>query len=99
MLEVELDVFAPADAPDGGYESDGGVWADHRATPWLERCRTSRARVSTWTVAAILGGDGPMTEPLIASGEQVELASGDMRLVVVTMGGGMRQLTYGDWQV
>jgi aldose 1-epimerase len=40
-----------------------------------------------------------MTEPLIASGEQVELASGDMRLVVVTMGGGMRQLTYGDWQV
>jgi len=40
-----------------------------------------------------------MAAPLIASGEQVEIAAGDLRLVVVTVGGGMRELTRGDWHV
>jgi len=34
------------------------------------------------------------TRPLVASGEQVEISAGDTRLVVVTMGGGMRELTH-----
>lgn len=37
--------------------------------------------------------------PVNASGEQIELASGDVRLTVVTAGGGMRTLTRGDWHV
>lgn len=39
--------------------------------------------------------DGPVN----ASGEQILLTSGDLLLTVVTAGGGMRQLTYGDWPV
>lgn len=34
-----------------------------------------------------------------ASGDQVTIASGDMRLTVVTWGGGMRELWSGDWAV
>lgn len=30
-----------------------------------------------------------ITEPMLASGEQVELASGPLRLTVVTVGGGL----------
>jgi aldose 1-epimerase len=48
----------------------------------------SNARYS-WVVA----------ESLVASGDQVELRAGDTRLVVVTVGGGMRELTRGDWHV
>ncbi|HKC20594.1 MAG TPA: aldose 1-epimerase family protein [Candidatus Dormibacteraeota bacterium] len=33
------------------------------------------------------------------SGEQVILTAGEIRLVVVTWGGGMRELTHGDWSV
>jgi aldose 1-epimerase len=40
-----------------------------------------------------------MSDPLIASGEQVVITAGDLRLTVVTAGGGMRELTIGDWQV
>lgn len=40
-----------------------------------------------------------MTEPLIASGEQVVIGAGDLRLTVVTVGGGMRELVHGDWRV
>ena len=36
---------------------------------------------------------------LLASGDQVELSAGDTRLVVVTAGGGMRELRHGDWHV
>lgn len=39
--------------------------------------------------------DGPVN----ATGEQIELASGDVRLTVVTAGGGMRELTRRDWHV
>ncbi|HET7339216.1 MAG TPA: aldose 1-epimerase family protein [Candidatus Dormibacteraeota bacterium] len=39
------------------------------------------------------------TGRLIASGEQVVLTAGDLTLTVVTVGGGMRQLTKGDWHV
>lgn len=35
--------------------------------------------------------------PVEASGEQVVLASGDLRMTVVTAGGGIRELTRGDW--
>lgn len=34
-----------------------------------------------------------------ASGDQVVLTAGDTRLVVVTWGGGMRELTHGEWAV
>lgn len=37
--------------------------------------------------------------PVDASGEQVVLTAGELRLVVVTTGGGMRELTRGDWSV
>jgi aldose 1-epimerase len=40
-----------------------------------------------------------MRDGLLASGDQVELRAGDTRLVAVTMGGGMRELTRGDWRV
>jgi aldose 1-epimerase len=40
-----------------------------------------------------------VAESLVASGDQVELRAGDTRLVVVTVGGGMRELTRGDWHV
>jgi aldose 1-epimerase len=40
-----------------------------------------------------------MAEPLIASGEQIVIGAGDLRLTVVTVGGGMRELTLGDWHV
>jgi aldose 1-epimerase len=36
---------------------------------------------------------------LLPSGEQVELKAGDTRVVVVTVGGGIRELTHGDWHV
>ena len=36
------------------------------------------------------------TDRLLATGEQVELTAGDARLVVVTMGGGARELVAGD---
>jgi aldose 1-epimerase len=42
---------------------------------------------------------GSKRETLLASGEQVELAAGDTRLVAVTMGGGVRELVCGDWHV
>jgi aldose 1-epimerase len=41
----------------------------------------------------------PSVATVHGSGEQVVLTSGDMRLVVVTWGGGMRELTRGDWSV
>ena len=34
-----------------------------------------------------------MTAPVLASGEQVELTSGRLRLTIVTVGGGLRELT------
>ncbi len=37
--------------------------------------------------------------PVDASGEQVVLTAGELRLVLVTTGGGMRELTHGDWSV
>lgn len=37
--------------------------------------------------------------PVNASGDQIVLASGDLRLTVVTAGGGMRELKFGDWSV
>jgi aldose 1-epimerase len=37
--------------------------------------------------------------PVEASGEQVVLSAGPLRLTVVTVGGGMRELTVGDWRV
>lgn len=40
-----------------------------------------------------------ITEPMLASGEQVELASGPGRLTVVTVGGGLRELTFDGWSV
>jgi aldose 1-epimerase len=40
-----------------------------------------------------------MADHLLASGDQVELKAGETRLVVVTMGGGMRELTHGEWRV
>lgn len=40
-----------------------------------------------------------MTTRLIASGEQVTIGAGDLRLTAVTVGGGMRELTHGDWHV
>ena len=40
-----------------------------------------------------------MVEPLVASGDQVVIGAGDLRLTVVTVGGGMRELTVGDWHV
>lgn len=39
------------------------------------------------------------TTPVLASGEQVELASGRLRLTVVTVGGGLRELTCDGWAV
>ena len=36
---------------------------------------------------------------LLASGDQVELSAGDTHLVVVTAGGGMRELRHGEWRV
>ena len=42
----------------------------------------------------------PQTEvPIDASGEQVVLVAGELRLTVVTEGGGMRELSCGDWSV
>lgn len=42
----------------------------------------------------------PQTEGRVdASGEQVVLSAGELRLTVVTEGGGMRELTCGDWAV
>ena len=38
-------------------------------------------------------------EPVDASGEQVTIESGPLSLTVVTAGGGLRELTYGDWHV
>lgn len=40
-----------------------------------------------------------MAGMLTASGDQVVLSVGDLRLTVVTMGGGLRELTHGDWHV
>jgi len=40
-----------------------------------------------------------MDEPLVASGEQVTIGAGDLRLTAVTVGGGMRELTLSDWHV
>ena len=40
-----------------------------------------------------------MAQRLIASGEQIVIGAGDLRLTVVTVGGGMRELTLGDWHV
>ncbi|HET9781808.1 MAG TPA: aldose 1-epimerase family protein [Candidatus Dormibacteraeota bacterium] len=40
-----------------------------------------------------------MADRLVASGDQVELIAGDTRLVVVTVGGGMRELTREGWDV
>jgi len=37
--------------------------------------------------------------PVNASGDQVVLSAGALRLTVVTVGGGMRELTVGDWHV
>lgn len=37
--------------------------------------------------------------PVNASGDQIVLAAGDVRLTVVTAGGGMRELICGDWPV
>ena len=37
--------------------------------------------------------------PVNASGDQIVLASGDLRLTAVTAGGGIRELTHGDWHV
>ena len=37
--------------------------------------------------------------PVDASGEQVVLSAGPLELTVVTVGGGMRELTVGDWHV
>jgi aldose 1-epimerase len=45
-------------------------------------------------------GAVPVTESHVdASGEQVVLKAGDLALQVVTVGGGMRELTVGDWHV
>lgn len=42
----------------------------------------------------------PLVDPPVdASGEQVVLSAGPLRLTVVTVGGGMRELTLGDWHV
>lgn len=41
----------------------------------------------------------PRRVPVDASGEQVVLTSGRVRLTVVTAGGGIRELTCGDWHV
>lgn len=41
----------------------------------------------------------PQARTVHGSGEQVVLSAGDTRLVVVTWGGGMRELTRGDWAV
>lgn len=41
----------------------------------------------------------PAARSVHGSGEQVVLTAGDMRLVVVTWGGGMRELTHRDWAV
>ncbi|HVH62382.1 MAG TPA: aldose epimerase, partial [Candidatus Dormibacteraeota bacterium] len=38
-------------------------------------------------------------ETVNASGDQVVLKAGDVRLTVVTAGGGMRELMCGDWPV
>ncbi len=40
-----------------------------------------------------------MTTALVSSGDQVTIGAGDLRLTVVTVGGGMRELTHGDWHV
>ena len=40
-----------------------------------------------------------MAGRLLASGDQVEIRAGDTRLVLVTVGGGIRRLTRGDWHV
>jgi hypothetical protein len=37
MLEVDLDVFTPADASDRWYEADCRIRADHPATPVNEK--------------------------------------------------------------
>jgi len=50
-------------------------------------------------VAKIGAKAGQGYRPLDASGEQVIVGSGLLRLVVATAGGGMRELTYGDWHV
>ena len=42
----------------------------------------------------------PLVDPPVdASGDQVVLSAGDLKLTVVTVGGGMRELTVGDWHV
>ena len=40
-----------------------------------------------------------MTKPVLASGEQVELTSGPLRLTVVAVGGGLRELLCDGWKV
>lgn len=47
----------------------------------------------------ITNGRASISTPVLASGEQVQLSSGSMRLTVVTVGGGLRELWRGDWAV
>jgi aldose 1-epimerase len=52
------------------------------------------AAILVGDVSHVDGAAGVNTDRMLASGDQVEISAGDTRLVVVTAGGGMRELTH-----